>query len=136
MCLPSDTLPSNSSARHDQNPKPKPPRSYSHQLYLTRRGGITVIESFDALSERMKANFHANPEPNPTASLVRRKNINLRIAQDTAWITFDQYGQDTGEAAMDMPGISRETRFLEKDNGEWKLVYVGWLLEGEGKERW
>ena len=95
------------------------------------RGGITVIEGFDALSTRIKENLLANPEPNPTAAQVRRENINLRIGHDVAWVTFDQYGQDTGEPDMDMPGVSRETRILEKHNGEWKLVYVGWLLEGE-----
>jgi SnoaL-like domain len=95
------------------------------------RGGVTVIEGWDALSERMKENMRANPEPNPTASQVRRENINLRIAQEMAWVTFDQYGQDTGEPDMDMPGVSRETRILEKHNGEWKIVYGGWLLEGE-----
>jgi hypothetical protein len=32
---------------------------------------------------------------------------------------------------MDMPGLSHETRILEKHNGLWKLVYVGWLLVGD-----
>jgi hypothetical protein len=95
------------------------------------RGGVTVIEGFDVLGNRMKENMRTNPEPNPTASQVRRENINLRIAQDMAWVTFDQHGQDTGEPDMDMPGVSRETRILEKHNGEWKIVYAGWLLEGE-----
>jgi hypothetical protein len=44
-----------------------------------------------------------------------------------AWITYDQYAPNTGEAAMDMPGLSRETKILEKHRGEWKLVYVGYL---------
>jgi hypothetical protein len=30
---------------------------------------------------------------------------------------------------MDMAGLSRETRIFEKHDGEWKIVYVGWLLE-------
>jgi hypothetical protein len=105
---------------------------YARLLGWWARGGVTVIEGFDTLSERIKANMRANPDPNPTASQVRRENVNLRITQDMAWATFDQYGQDTGESDMDMPGISRETRILEKHNGEWKLVYVGWLLEGAG----
>ncbi len=94
------------------------------------RGGITVVEGWDTLSARIKATLTANPVPNPTAALVRRENLNLRLYRDMAWVTFDQYGQDTGEPDMDMPGVSRETRILEKHNGEWKIVYVGWLLEG------
>jgi hypothetical protein len=106
---------------------------YARVMGWWARGGVTVVEGFDALSTRIKENLLANPEPNPTASQVRRENINLRIGHDVAWVTFDQYGQDTGESDMDMPGVSRETRILEKHNGEWKLVYVGWLLEGVAK---
>lgn len=95
------------------------------------QGGVTVIEGWEALSARIRANMIATPEPNPTAAQVRRENINLRIGHDQAWLTFDQYGMDTGDTLMDMPGISRETRVLEKHDGEWRLAYVCWLLEGE-----
>lgn len=71
----------------------------------------------------------ASPEHSKTATNVVRKNINLRIYEDVAWLTFDQYGAETGDSLMDMPGLSRETRILEKQNGQWKIVYVGWLLE-------
>ena len=74
--------------------------------------------------------MEASPEPNSTANNVIRKNMNLRIFKDVAWLTFDQYGEDTGDETMDMPGLSRETRILEKENGEWKIAYVGWLLDG------
>lgn len=95
------------------------------------RGGITVIEGWDMLSSRIKTTMASNPEPNLTAANVQRENVNLRISPDMAWVTFDQYGQDTGDLEMDMPGLSRETRILEKKNGEWKIVFINWLLEGE-----
>ena len=78
-----------------------------------------------------------DPLPNPNATLVRRENVNMRIYADSAWVTFDQYGVDTGQATFDMPGCSRETRILEKKDGKWKFVYVSYLLEGnplEGEE--
>lgn len=103
---------------------------YIRTMGWWERGGVTVISGWEALSERMQTNFQAHPDPNPTATQVRRENINLRIAHDVAWVTFDQYGSDTGEPAMDMPGVSRETRILEKHDGAWKIVYVNWLLEG------
>lgn len=103
---------------------------YIRTLGWWAHGGVTVIEGWDALSSRIKEIMHANPEPNPTAAQVRRSHINLRVSQEMAWLTFDQHGLDTGEVTMDMPGLSRETRVLEKHNGEWKLVYVNWLLEG------
>lgn len=71
-----------------------------------------------------------SPKENETATEVRRENINMRIYKDLACMTFDQYGEDTGDPTMDMPGLSRETRILEKHDGKWKIVYVGWLLEG------
>jgi hypothetical protein len=94
-------------------------------------GGVAVVEGWAALSTQIQGLMAANPTPNPTATNVRRERINLRLRGDTAWVTFDQYGSDTGDARMDMPGLSRETRILERHAGEWKIVYVCWLLEGE-----
>lgn len=94
------------------------------------RGGITVIKGWDTLSTRMRELMSESPEANPTASKVRRENISLRIDATTAWVTFDQFGEATGDLQMDMPGLSHETRILEKHNDEWKIVYVNWLLEG------
>ena len=93
-------------------------------------GGITYLEGWEALSARTREHLAEDPTPNPTAANVRRENINIRIRGDSAWVTFDQYGTDTGQPTFDMPGCSRETRILEKDDETWKLVYVSWLLEG------
>lgn len=93
-------------------------------------GGVTVVEGWEERSRRTQAHMAASPEPNPTANNVIRKNMNIRIFPDVAWLTFDQYGEDTGDETMDMPGLSRETRILEKQDGRWKIAYVGWLLEG------
>jgi hypothetical protein len=105
------------------------------QMGWWAHGGITVIEGWEALSQQMKTLMAANPEPNPTAADVRRENVNLHVHGQLAWVTFDQYGQDTGERAMDMPGLSRETRILEQEQGEWKIVYVNWLLEDNGRAK-
>jgi hypothetical protein len=96
-------------------------------------GGVTVVEGWNARATRTKAHMAQSPEANPTATKVRRENINLRIYKDVAWMTFDQYGEDTGDTLMDMPGRSRETRIFEKVNGEWKIAYLGWMLEGAQK---
>ncbi len=95
------------------------------------RGGINITEGWDALSGNIKRLMAENPEPNPTAAQVRRANINLRVSAGMAWVTFDQYGLDTGEPDMDMPGLSHETRVLELHDGAWKLVYASWLLRDQ-----
>ncbi len=94
------------------------------------RGGISVIEGWEAHSSNIKRLMDANPTPNPSAAKVRRENVNIRVSDQMAWLTFDQYGADTGEPEMDMPGLSRETRVLEKHDGDWKIVYASWLLQG------
>jgi hypothetical protein len=97
-------------------------------------GGVTVVEGWEERAKRTKAHMESSPEANPTATQVIRENINLRIYKDVAWMTFDQYGEDTGDSLMDMPGLSRETRIFEKVDGEWKIAYLGWLLDGRKKE--
>ncbi len=107
---------------------------YIRTLGWWARGGIRVVEGWDTMGTWMQELMHTYPEPNPTAARVRREKVNLQVHQDMAWVTFDQYGEDTGEAATDMPGVSHETRILEKHNGTWKLVYSGWLLTGHTTE--
>jgi len=99
------------------------------------QGGVTVVEGWKERGSRTKAHMETSPDPNATATQVRRENINLRIYPEVAWMTFDQYGADTGDSLMDMAGLSRESRIFEKHNGEWKIVYVGWLLEGAKKAK-
>ena len=108
---------------------------WAHEDYIRTHGwwesgGITIVEGWEERSKKTKAGMKNSPNANPTATNSRRENINLRIFNDVAWMTFDQYGEDTGDPTMDMPGLSRETRILEKHNGQWKIVYIGWLLEG------
>ncbi len=102
---------------------------YIRTLGWWKLGGVTVVKGWDERSNRTKSHMEASPDPNATATQVRREDINLRIYPEVAWMTFDQYGDDTGDTLMDMAGLSRETRIFEKHDGEWKIVYVGWLLE-------
>jgi hypothetical protein len=107
---------------------------WAHESYVRtvgwwEAGGVTVVEGWEERASRTKRHMEQSPEANPTATKVRRENINLRIQNEMAWMTFDQYGEDTGDSLMDMPGRSRETRIFEKIGGEWKIVYVGWMLE-------
>ncbi|HEX6225695.1 MAG TPA: nuclear transport factor 2 family protein [Chryseolinea sp.] len=94
-------------------------------------GGVTVRKGWAVIGERMENVIKENPEKN--RQNVTRENFNIRISGNMAWVTFEQYGTDTGEKAMDMPGLSYETRILEKRNGQWKIAYVGWLLDGKKK---
>lgn len=106
---------------------------YIRTLGWWKQGGVTVVEGWEERGSRTKSHMETSPEQNATATQVRRENINLRVYPEVAWMTFDQYGADTGDTLMDMAGLSRETRIFEKHNGEWKIAYVGWLLEESKK---
>lgn len=94
------------------------------------RGGITWRRGWDEMAARTRAQFAENPEENASAAEVRRENLVVRVGADMAWVTFDQYAPDAGEPDMDMPGLSHETRILEKHEGKWKLAYMSYLLRG------
>lgn len=103
-----------------------------HEPYVRREGwwslgGITHVVGWDTIRERMKARFDENPLPNRTAQEFHMSNMSLRIGTEIAWITYDLRAPDTGEPEMDMPGLTRETKILEKHDGNWLLVYVGYL---------
>jgi hypothetical protein len=104
--------------------------SYTRTVGWWAAGGVSVVEGWDAQSSTIRRVMSASPMPNRSAATVRRENLNIQVHDDIAWVTFDQYGADTGDALMDMPGRSRETRILERHEGRWLIVYAGWLLEG------
>ena len=104
--------------------------SYIRLMGWYAAGGVSYQAGWDTVGTHIREQWTQNPVPNPNALQVRRENFNIRIYGDAAWVTFDQYGVDTGDVTFDMPGLSRETRILEKQDGQWKFVYVGYLLEG------
>jgi SnoaL-like domain len=108
--------------------------TWVHAQYVRRvgwspTGGVISVEGWDAIGGAMKKTMADNPVPNPTPAKLVRDHINIREYKDIAWVTFDQHGVNTGEARFDMPGVSHETRILERHDGNWKLVYVGYVLD-------
>ncbi len=102
--------------------------AYVRHMGWWKRGGIRVLSGWDSVFNSFKHSVANNPAQNQQKTI--RKNYNFRISENMAWCTFDGYGQDNKEPDMDMPGLTRETRIFEKQDGEWKIVYAGWLLNG------
>ncbi len=77
---------------------------------------------FESLSKEKKKQFDSN-ETLWQGSTEERTNENFRISNDMAWFTFEQnsYEKNTRKFL----GKSLETRILEKENGEWKIAYLG-----------
>jgi ketosteroid isomerase-like protein len=110
-------------------------RCWVHAGYVrhntpSSNGGVAIIKGWGTISKLIKKLIEENPKPSAMAAKMRLKNVSLRVGSDMAWVTYDQHGVDTGEPDMNMPGVSRETKILEKHDGKWKLVYVGMLPEG------
>lgn len=51
----------------------------------------------------------------------------IRINGNSAFTYFDQTGLNTTNAENKTPEVSHQTRYLERVNGLWKIVYVGGL---------
>jgi len=98
------------------------------RLGWSAAGGVVSVEGWEAIGARMKKNMADDPKPNPTPARLARERFNFRIYADVAWVTFEQHAVATGEPKFDMPGVSYETRILEKRDGKWKVAYLGYLL--------
>lgn len=77
---------------------------------------------FDSLAKVKKKQFDAN-ETLWQGSTEERKNENFRISNNMAWYTFEQNSFEKNSRKF--LGKSLETRILEKENGEWKIAYLG-----------
>ena len=82
---------------------------------------VTSFIGFESLAAEKKKQFDAN-ETLWLGSTEERTNENFRISNDMAWYTFEQnsFEKDTRKFL----GKSLETRILEKENGEWKIIYL------------
>ncbi|MGN6102609.1 MAG: hypothetical protein ACTHOR_15820 [Devosia sp.] len=103
-------------------------RCWAHEPYIRRlgwwtRGGVTDRWGWDELADRTRLAMLDYPQKNRSAEEVRYENVVIRVGGDMAYATFDQYGPDTGEPDFDMPGCSRESRVLERQDGKWRIVY-------------
>lgn len=83
---------------------------------------VTSHIGFESLAAEKKKQFDAS-ETLWKGSIEERTNENFRISHEMAWYTFEQnsYEKDTRKFL----GKSLETRILEKENGEWKIAYLG-----------
>ncbi len=77
---------------------------------------------FESLAKEKKKQFDAN-ETLWQGSTEERKNENFRISNNMAWYTFEQISFEKNSRKF--LGRSLETRILEKENGEWKIAYLG-----------
>lgn len=91
------------------------------KVYMDFRDS-TFSESigWEKISSFVKTFLEEHPEPEPVPELLN--DINVRLYGNGAWVTFEQ--QDS------LRGLKRETRLMEKVNGEWKIAGMQTTIYG------
>jgi len=62
--------------------------------------------------------------PDPSPATYRREAMNIRVASDMAWATFDQHTSGGSGPETDSPELNNELRILEKHADGWKIVCI------------
>lgn len=88
-------------------------------------GTLVVREGWDAIADRLRQVFDDPRMPDAVDPVVRRRNLNIRIMGDMAWVTFEQEAPPMPGWALGVDGYSREMRVLERHDGEWKIAFFG-----------
>ncbi|MGS2740882.1 hypothetical protein [Sinomicrobium sp. M5D2P17] len=72
------------------------------------------------ISQFVKTFIEEHPEPEPIPKLLDK--IDVRLYGNGAWVTYEQ--QDS------IRGLKRETRLMEKVNGQWKIAGMQTTIYG------
>ncbi len=76
------------------------------------------------ISQFVKTFMEEHPEPEPVPTLLDK--IDVRRYGNGAWVTYEQ--QDS------LRGLKRETRLMEKVNGQWKIAGMHTTIYGFGSD--
>jgi DNA-binding CsgD family transcriptional regulator len=108
-------------------------KCFVHAPYTTRwgwwrPGGTFVRHGWDSIFARVREQFSDPQLKIPTLAFdTKVENLVIRIGVDMAWATFDQV--HPGKLLPDHigPGLTREVRFFERHDGQWRIAFLGFL---------
>ena len=78
--------------------------------------GVRVDQGWEAIAARLKKIVERFPEKQPFEERVRWENVNVVVAADMAWVTYDQIGTDTGD------DLKRLLKIMQRVDGVWKIA--------------
>ena len=97
-----------------------------HESYVSKTymqfpdSSMTETLGWDEINTFVKKYIEAHPEPAPIPTLVDK--INVRLYRNGAWVNYEQNDANLG--------LKRETRLMEKINGEWKIAGMHTTIYG------
>ncbi len=80
--------------------------------------GYNYIVGWDEFTDIFGDWFDNNSDPIKNNEV--KKNYKIKVYEDCAWVVFDQGNKSKGKFIRENIGVN----FLEKVNGEWKIVYL------------
>jgi len=102
-----------------------------HEKYVTktymdfRDSTLSETLGWDGINDFVKTYIEEHPEPAPLPTLVDK--IDVRLYGTGAWVNYEQNDGDRG--------IKRETRLMEKVNGQWKIAGMQTVIYGMEEEK-
>lgn len=97
-------------------------KTYVHDETLVKtaaaKGGFNVNYGWDKIAENYQNNFKNSPEP--ATEKFEKVNFKIKVYKESAWAVHDEI--ITGNDGSTYKQVI--THFLEKHNGDWKVVYM------------
>ena len=88
----------------------------------TGKSGYTYGVGWKKIGSDFKEYFENNPEPG--TGKFENTNYRIKVYKESAWAIYDQVMYNSeGEVTWENIGV----RFLEKVDGEWKIVYLSFV---------
>ena len=69
--------------------------------------------------------------PNPSTDINQYTNYKIEVNKESAWAVYDQIAHD---AEGDFLSNHKSARFLEKEDGEWKIIYLSFIENPSNEE--
>ena len=82
------------------------------------RTGTRVHQGWDALLPRFEEGFQKFPQNFDASKLVEWRNIQIQLAGDMAWVTYDQVALGN-VPGMHISAFSHEVKIVQRLDGEW-----------------
>ena len=82
------------------------------------KGGFAVNYGWDKVAENYKNSFKNNPDP--VSGKFEKVNFKIKVYKESAWAVHDEIWHGTDGSKFK----SVITHFLEKHDGQWKVVYM------------